>query len=127
MPVRLISRVRGMGVAVSVSTSTSARRALMDSLWLTPKRCSSSTTSRPRSLKAMSVDSSRWVPMTTSTSPEVTPAVTARAWAGVRKRLSTSTRTGYGGEALGEGLEVLLGQQGGGHQDGGLACRPGPP
>ena len=41
-------RVRGIGVAVSVSTSTSARIALIISLWRTPKRCSSSITSRPR-------------------------------------------------------------------------------
>ena len=50
MPVRLISSVRGIGVAVSVSTSTSARSCLIRSLCCTPKRCSSSTTSSPRSL-----------------------------------------------------------------------------
>ena len=37
MPVRLISSVRGMGVAVRVSTSTSARICLIDSLWLHPE------------------------------------------------------------------------------------------
>src|SRR5260370_105098 len=48
MPVRLISSVRGIGVAVRGSTSTSARSALIASLWLTPKRCSPSPTSSPR-------------------------------------------------------------------------------
>ena len=50
MPVSDISSVRGIGVAVSVSTSTFVRISLMRSLCCTPNRCSSSTTSRPRSL-----------------------------------------------------------------------------
>ena len=54
--------VRGMGVAVSVSTSTLRRICLMRSLCATPKRCSSSTTSSPRSRNTTSFDSSRWVP-----------------------------------------------------------------
>ena len=94
MPVRLISSVRGIGVADSVSTSTPALSALICSLCDTPKRCSSSTTSRPRSLNSMSSESSRWVPITRSTSPDRTPSATARAWPGVRNRDSTSTRTG---------------------------------
>ena len=69
MPVSDISSVRGIGVALSVSTSTSVRSFLMRSLCCTPKRCSSSTTSRPRSLNAMSSDSRRCVPMTMSTVP----------------------------------------------------------
>ena len=40
-----------MGVAESVSTSTSCFICLSRSLCLTPKRCSSSTTNRPKSLK----------------------------------------------------------------------------
>ena len=94
MPVRLISSVRGMGVAVSVRTSTSARNCLMDSLCDTPKRCSSSTTSSPSFLKVMSPDSRRWVPITTSTSPVARRSTTERAWAAVRNRDSTSTFTG---------------------------------
>src|ERR1035438_6130151 len=42
-------RVRGMGVADMVRTSTWVRICLMRSLWRTPKRCSSSTTSKPSS------------------------------------------------------------------------------
>ena len=50
MPTRLISSVRGMGVADSVSTSTLVFSFFIASLACTPKRCSSSTISRPRSL-----------------------------------------------------------------------------
>ena len=46
-PVKAICSVRGMGVAVSVNTSTVFLICLMRSLCATPKRCSSSTTSRP--------------------------------------------------------------------------------
>ena len=96
MPVRAISRVRGIGLAVRVSTSTPSAMALMASLWLTPKRCSSSTTRRPSFLKATSWPSSRWVPTTTSTDPSARPASTSDAWALVRNRLSRATLTGKG-------------------------------
>ena len=52
-PIAMCS-VRGIGVAVSVSTSTCVRSSLSRSLCVTPKRCSSSMTSRPRSLKRTS-------------------------------------------------------------------------
>ena len=65
-PVSASCRVRGIGVAVSVSTCTSARSCLSFSLWATPKCCSSSTTSRPRSLNLIALPSSAWVPMTMS-------------------------------------------------------------
>ena len=42
--------VRGIGVAVSVRQSTVVRSVLIFSLWATPNFCSSSTTSKPRSL-----------------------------------------------------------------------------
>ncbi len=58
IPVRVISSVRGIGDAVIVSTSTLVLNFFMVSLWLTPKRCSSSTTSRPKSLNLMSPASS---------------------------------------------------------------------
>ena len=50
MPTSDMFSVRGIGVAVIVSTSTFLRICLMRSLCATPNRCSSSTTSRPRSL-----------------------------------------------------------------------------
>ena len=61
--------MRGIGVAVSVSTSTCVRVFLIRSLCATPNRCSSSITSRPRSLKRTSADSRRCVPTTTSSLP----------------------------------------------------------
>ena len=70
--IRLISRtpvsascnVRGIGVAVSVSTCTSALSCFSRSLCATPKCCSSSTTSRPRSANSIDFASSACVPMT---------------------------------------------------------------
>ena len=47
-------------------------------------------------MKATSLESSRWVPMTTSTVPAASPARTAFCWTADRKRESISTRTGYG-------------------------------
>ena len=108
--------VRGIGVAVSVSTSTSVRICLMRSLCFTPKRCSSSMTTSPRSLNCTSFCSRRCVPMTTSTSPVASCATTSRCSAGVRKRDSISTRTGKRGEPLAEGLEVLLREHGRRHE-----------
>ena len=72
IPVRLISSVRGIGVAVSVRTSTLLFKDFIFSLWDTPNRCSSSIISKPRSLYSMSSDRSRCVPITRSTSPSLT-------------------------------------------------------
>ena len=58
-PVSASCRVRGIGVAVSVSTCTSARSALSRSLCATPKCCSSSTTTRPRSLNLIALAEQR--------------------------------------------------------------------
>ena len=96
MPVRLISKVRGIGLAVRVSTSTEVVSCLTASLWETPKRCSSSTTSRPSFLNLTSAPSRRWVPITTSTEPSARPSTTAFASATVKKRDSISTRSGKG-------------------------------
>ncbi len=87
--------VRGIGVAVSVSTSTSERIALMASLWRTPKRCSSSITSRPRRLNSTSLLSSLCVPTTMSMLPSVRPASAALVSLPVRKRDSSATLTGH--------------------------------
>ena len=90
------------------------------SLACTPKRCSSSTTSRPRSLNTTPSCSRRWVPMTQSTSPVFSPSMTFFASFAVRKRLSTSTRIGIAGEAVGERVAVLGGEQRGGREHGDL-------
>ena len=88
--------VRGIGVAVSVSTSTCARIRLSASLWRTPKRCSSSMISRPRSGKTMSFPTMRCVPIRMSTSPFASAATTRRCSFGVTNRLRTSIRVGHG-------------------------------
>ena len=66
----------------------------MRSLCCTPNRCSSSTTSSPRSLGFTSLESSRCVPITTSTAPDSKSRTTACCSLAVRNRESTSTRTG---------------------------------
>ena len=69
IPVTAISSVRGIGVADMANTSTVVRSFLSDSFCSTPKRCSSSTMTRPRSLKTTSCESKRWVPIITSALP----------------------------------------------------------
>ncbi|MNY60462.1 hypothetical protein D3C86_1970150 [compost metagenome] len=87
--------VRGMGVAVSVSTSTSARSAFICSLWRTPKRCSSSMISRPRSWNLVDSDSSLCVPTTMSTVPSAMPLTAAVISLPERKRETSATRIGH--------------------------------
>ena len=94
MPAMLMCSVRGMGVAERVSTSTRVFMCWMLSLWLTPKRCSSSTMSRPRSLNCTSLLSRRCVPTTRSNSPSRSLRAISRCSLGVRKRLSMSNFTG---------------------------------
>ena len=69
MPTSDMLSVRGIGVALIVSTSTFFFSCLIFSLCATPKRCSSSTTSSPRSRNSTSFDSSRCVPTMMSTLP----------------------------------------------------------
>ena len=94
IPLSAMFSVRGMGVADSVSVSTCRARSRSFSLWVTPKRCSSSMISSPRSLNSTFLASSLWVPMSRSTLPSFTLASTSFTCAGVRKRDSTSTVTG---------------------------------
>ena len=88
--------VRGMGVAVIVSTSTSVRHCLSFSLWATPKRCSSSMMTRPKSLKETSSDNRRCVPMMMSTEPLRRFLTMRSCCPAVRKRDNISTFTGNG-------------------------------
>ena len=87
-------RVRGMGVADRVRVSTCLARSRSFSLWVTPKRCSSSMTSKPRSWNFRSFCNSLWVPISRSTFPAWVRARMSRTWAGVRNRDSTSMFTG---------------------------------
>ena len=96
IPVRLISSVRGIGVAVSVRTSTLLFKDFIFSLWDTPNRCSSSIISKPRSLYSMSSDRSRCVPITRSTSPSLTLEMISLASFWAMNLLSTSTFMGKG-------------------------------
>ncbi|MNP27982.1 hypothetical protein D3C76_1209230 [compost metagenome] len=94
MPATAMFRVRGIGVAVRVRMSTSLRSALSCSFWRTPKRCSSSITTRPRSLKRTSSCSSLWVPMRMSILPSARSAAALATSLADLKRLITSTVTG---------------------------------
>ena len=109
-------RVRGIGVAVSVRTSTSVRRALSFSLSRTPKRCSSSITTKPKSLKR---DLSLQQPLRGDDYVDL-----ARGDAGenaLRLLVASKARQAFDahrpiGEPVDEGRVVLLREQGGRHQ-----------
>ncbi len=116
-PISDICRVRGIGVAESVSTSTVARICFRRSLCITPKRCSSSTTIRPRSRKTTSFCNSRWVPTTMSTLPSASAASVACCSFFVLKRESSSTRTGYDAKRAVNVRWWLRGEQRGRHED----------
>ena len=94
MPENASWSVRGIGVAVSVSTSTSLRSCFSRSLCATPKRCSSSTITRPRLRNATSFESSRWVPMTTSSLPAASPSRTSFTCLGDDSRESAPIEIG---------------------------------
>src|SRR5205823_12285303 len=68
----------------------------------TPKRCSSSITTRPRSLKTTSPEISRCVPITISTPPSRNSCKTFFCSDCERKRLSISRRTGRSEEHTSE-------------------------
>ena len=86
--------VRGIGVAVSASTSTSSRSERSSSFWATPKRCSSSTITSPSCFGITSRESTRCVPIRTSTLPAAKSRRICLTSAGLRKRETISTRTG---------------------------------
>ncbi len=94
MPVTAISNVRGIGVADRLNTSTLVRNAFSVSLCSTPKRCSSSMMTSPRSLNLTLGLSSLCVPMTTSTVPSSKPLIVSLISLVVWKRLMAATFTG---------------------------------
>ena len=104
--------MRGTGVADMASTWTFFLSCFSRSFCATPKRCSSSTISRPIFGSWMSFDSSRWVPIRMSTLPSVSrffelPHLLRRAEA--RHHLDVDREAG---ETLAEGLQVLVGEDG---------------
>ena len=115
--------VRGIGVADIANTSTSSRSWRSSSFWATPKRCSSSTTTRPRLAGTTSRDSTRWVPIRTSTLP-VAEARRARAFtsAAARKPRDHLDRDGRSRKRSRKVWHVLLGEDRRRHQHQHLAA-----
>ena len=117
-PVSASCSVRGIGVAVSVSTCTSARSCFSFSLCATPKCCSSSTISRPRSLNLIALPSSAWVPIDDVDRAVGEPLLHAsRAPAPATSREACAILTGKPRKRSREGLVVLARQQRGRHHD----------
>ena len=117
MPVRLISNVRGMGVAVSVKTSTPVWSFLIISLCVTPKRCSSSTTNRPQPFepqvfRQQSMGADDEVDLAGSNAGNDLLRLSRREES--RQHLDPDR---VAGEPLAEGLVVLLRQQRRRHED----------
>ena len=110
-------RVRGIGVAVRVSTCTSARSCLSFSLWATPKCCSSSTTTRPRSLNLTVLASSAWVPMTMSIVPFGKALLHPGELGGGDQPRGLRDMHRQAAQAVGKGLGVLAREQGRRHHD----------
>ena len=81
-------------MAVRVRISTSARMAFSVSFWRTPKRCSSSTMTKPKRSNFVSFDKSLCVPITMSASPEAMEASAVLISLVVLKRESSTIRTG---------------------------------
>ena len=86
--------VRGIGVAESVRTSTFLHSDFSFSFCATPKRCSSSIITRPKSRNFTSFETRRWVPTTISISPRFKRRIISSCCFGVRKRESSSIFTG---------------------------------
>ena len=124
-PVRASCSVRGIGVAVSVRTWTSARSSFSRSLWATPKCCSSSTISRPRSLNSTLLAKQR-----VGADDDVDRALLHRLLGGLGllgadqpRQAADPDRQAL--EALDEGAVVLARQQGRGADHGHLLAGEG--
>ena len=120
MPATPISSVRGIGVADIASTSTSVRSRLRYSLCSTPNRCSSSMITRPSCLNLVSGDSSRWVPITTSTVAVGEPALGLRHLGRGLEPRHRLHRHRERRVPLGERVEVLLREHRRRHEHGDL-------
>ncbi len=117
IPVRAISSVRGMGLADRVGTSC-PRSWPSAPPCARPRRCSSSTTRSPRSLKATSPEGAGGCRSPRPPSRRASGRH-GKAWAVVRKQ-SIPKRPGARREPFLERLGVPRGQQRGGDEDGGL-------
>ena len=81
-------RVLGIGVAVNVRVSTDAFRWRSLSFAATPNFCSSSMTSRPRSLNSKPAPSTLWVPIRMSIFPSFSLFLMSVISFAVRRRLT---------------------------------------
>ena len=97
--------VRGIGVADSVSTSTERRISLRRSLCATPKRCSSSTITRPRFLKPTSRSGCDVCRSRGRRCPR--RAVSVSFCSAFERNVRAARRSPESGEALGERAVVL--------------------
>ena len=116
MPVRDICSVRGMGVAERLTTSTCSLSWRSSSFWRTPKRCSSSTMTRPRSSRhdvatEQPVGADQHVHLAVGELLEDAALLGGAAKARDHLHAHRQLR-----EALAEGPVVLLGEDRGGHQ-----------
>ena len=131
-----MATVLGIGVAVMTSTCgrLSAALARSASRCSTPNRCCSSMTTRPRSANWTRSSSSAWVPITIPASPVKTSDRAARraaapdrpgqqGHAGGVLRAAQLPALGQRAEHVGDRPVVLLGQDLGRGQQGGLAAR----
>ena len=109
-PASDICSVRGIGVADIEITSTLSFSWRSSSFCLTPKRCSSSTISSPRSLARTSRESTRWVPIRMSTRPSAKPSIASFCSAARAEARDVLERERIVGQALGERAVVLLGE-----------------
>ena len=89
---RAMCSVRGIGVAERASTSMPCFHCFIFSFWATPKRCSSSIMSSPRSWNTTSDWSRRCVPMMMSTFPSASRCRTSSVSLPATKRLIIATR-----------------------------------
>ena len=116
MPASDICSVRGIGVALIEITSTFRRSWRSRSFCLTPKRCSSSTISSPRSFARTSRESSRCVPMRMSALPSRERLHRGALLGGRAEARDVLDRERVVAQALGERAEVLLGEDRGRHE-----------
>ena len=117
----------GSASPTATSTSTLSFSWRRSSFWRTPKRCSSSTISRPSSAARTSRDSSRWVPIRMSTLPSAKPASVCADLGRAAKARDHLDLDREVRQALAEGPEVLLGEDRRRHQHHHLLavrCRP---
>ena len=119
--------VRGIGVADMVSTSTSLRSCFSRSLWRTPKRCSSSTITRP---EVAELDVLREQAMRADDDVDLARLELRQRFLLLLRSAEAAEHLDLDGkrrEALLEGVEVLEGEHRGGREHRDLLAVAAPP